>query len=358
MEAIKTETIETKMLRHLDNLTKPLGSLGRLEEYCVKLAAIQGTVPPAVQKKCVYVFGGDHGVAAEGVSLYPKEVSYQMALNMVNGGAGINALSGGTGWDVVFVDAGVDADFPPELIKSSQNAVRPKARFIDAKIGRGTKNFYHEDAMTAAELEAALKKGGEIAEDAVRHGYTMAAVGDLGIANTATGAAMLVAAGLDSSRIIDRGTGIDEAALENKRRVITEAVRQRAPGSDPHAIMRALGGFDLAEMTGFILGLKGKGVACILDGFPVTSAAYMAYLIDSSITSYLFAGHLSRVSGHRVVLEKMGLEPAISLEMRLGEGTGAVIGGFIVELAAVCARDMASFDSFEVSKATSEEQKF
>jgi nicotinate-nucleotide--dimethylbenzimidazole phosphoribosyltransferase len=122
--------------------------------------------------------------------------------------------------------------------------------------------------------------------------------------------------------------------------------------------MRALGGFDLAEMTGFILALKGTGIACILDGFPVTSAAYMAFLIDNSITDYLFAGHLSRVCGHRVVLEKMGLQPVVSLEMRLGEGTGAVIGGHIVELGAVCARDMASFASANVAEATSEEKKF
>ncbi|MDR2491392.1 MAG: nicotinate-nucleotide--dimethylbenzimidazole phosphoribosyltransferase [Spirochaetaceae bacterium] len=353
-----TEAIEVKMSRHLDNLTKPLGSLGRLEDYCIKLAKIQGKVPPPAQKKCVYVFGGDHGVAAEGVSLYPPEVSYQQATNMLYGGAGINALATATGWEIAVVDAGINADFPPELIRGAAEAVPPKGRFIDAKIGRGTKNFYHEDAMSAAELEAALKKGAEVAEDAIRRGYTMVAVGDLGIANTATGAAMLVAAGLDHNLIIDRGTGIDEAALKHKRQVITEAVRLRAPGSAPRAIMRALGGFDLAEMTGFILALKGKGIACILDGFPVTSAAYMAWLIDNSITDYLFAGHLSRVSGHRVVLDKMGLEPAISLGMRLGEGTGAVIGGFIVELGAVCARDMATFDTVDVSQAPTEEIKF
>ena len=350
------DTIEANIRRHLDNLTKPLGSLGRLEDYCVKLAKIQGAVPPAPQKKGVYVFGGDHGVAAEGVSLYPAEVRFQMALNMLNGGAGINALAAATGWDVTVIDAGINADFPPETRVTE--AAPPKARFIDAKIGRGTKNFYLEDAMSDAELEAALKKGAEIAGDALRLGFTMVAVGDLGIGNTTTAAAMLVASGLDAPRIIDRGTGIDDAALENKRRIITESVKRRAPGSDPRAIMRSLGGFDLAQMTGFILALKGKGVACVLDGFPVTSAAYLAFLIDRSITDYLFAGHLSKVCGHRVILEKMGLEPAISLEMRLGEGTGAVLGGHIVELAAVCARDMASFASANVAEAKSEEQKF
>lgn len=345
------ENIESKMKAHLDALTKPLGSLGLLEDFCIKLAKIQGKSPPAPQKKRVFVFGGDHGIASEGVSLYPKEVSFQMAMNMLQEGAGINALARATGWDVTVVDAGIDGDFPSEV-----KAGGGKTRFIDAKIGRSTKNFYREDAMSEAELNAALDKGAQIAALAVSEGCTMAAIGDLGIGNTSTAAALLVACGFDPVVTVDRGTGIDDAALANKRRVITEAVSRRAPGKDPRAIMRALGGFDLAMMTGFITGLKGKGTACVLDGFPVTAAAYMAYLLDASVKDYLFAGHLSKVSGHRVVLEKMGLKPIVQLEMRLGEGTGAVIGGFIAELGAVCARDMASFASAGVSEGEEKEQ--
>ncbi|MDR2796453.1 MAG: nicotinate-nucleotide--dimethylbenzimidazole phosphoribosyltransferase [Spirochaetaceae bacterium] len=340
------------MQSHLDNLTKPRGSLGKLEEYCIKMASIQGKVPPKIEKKGVYVFGGDHGISDEGVSLYPKEVSFQMAMNMLSGGAGINALSDATGWDVIVVDSGIDWDFPPD------SALNAKNRLIRAKISRGSRNFYKERAMTEEETEAAIGKGRELAEDAVRQGYNMVAVGDLGIGNTSTAAAMLIAAGMDADAIIDRGTGIDEKQLAHKKRVIKEGVVNRRPVKNAYSILQEVGAPDIAMMTGFILGLEGRGIACVIDGFPVSSAAYMAYMINPKITNYLFAGHLSKVAGHRIVLSAMGLSPIVSLEMHLGEGTGAVVGGFIVQLALACALNMSSFDSVDVSGKDIEEQKY
>jgi nicotinate-nucleotide--dimethylbenzimidazole phosphoribosyltransferase len=347
------ENIRAAMERHLDNLTKPRGSLGRLETYCVKMAEIQKQVPPKIDKKGIYVFAGDHGIAAEGVSLYPQEVTRQMVLNILSGGAGINALAGGTGWEISLVDAGVMGDdFPPD------KELKPVCRFLRERINGGSRNSYREAALGAEETKAALERGRALALDAAERGYGLTAIGDLGIGNTSTAAAMLVAAGFPSGDVVDRGTGIDDATLEHKRRIIEEAVRLRNPPREGEAILRELGSADFAMMAGFILGLEGKGIACVLDGFPVSSAAYMAWLIKPGVSDWLFAGHLSKVAGHRPLLERMGLEPIVNLEMRLGEGTGAVIGGHIVELGVLAARNMASFADAHVTDTEETEEKY
>ncbi|MDR1411201.1 MAG: nicotinate-nucleotide--dimethylbenzimidazole phosphoribosyltransferase [Spirochaetaceae bacterium] len=346
--------IKKAMEEHLDDLTKPRGSLGKLETYCVKMAEIQQRVPPEIKKKGIYVFAGDHGIASCGVSLYPQEVTRQMALNILAGGAGINALAGGTGWEITLVDAGIMGDdFPPD------NELKAVCSFVRARIGRGTKNSFEEAAMTAAETEQALDRGRALAEDAADRKIDLAAIGDLGIGNTTTAAAMLVAAGFQAEDMVDRGTGIDSAMLEHKRDVVREAVKRRnAPSKDGKAILQNLGSFDFAMMAGFILGLENKGIGCVLDGFPVTAAAYMAYLINLPVRNWLFAGHLSKVVGHRPLLNHMGLDPVVDLDMRLGEGTGAVIGGHIVELGVKAAREMASFSSAHVSDAEKAEEKY
>jgi nicotinate-nucleotide--dimethylbenzimidazole phosphoribosyltransferase len=350
------DDVQTQMQKHLDNLTKPRGSLGKLEDYALKMAKIQNKVPPEIRNKGIYVFAGDHGIAAEGVSLYPQEVTYQMMLNFMAGGAGINSLAGPTGWELAAVDAGVMADYPPDF--PPRDGPHPEYRFIRAKVGKGSRNFYKEPAISAAELDQSLAQGRALADDAQARGYDMVAIGDMGIANTSTAAAMLIAAGFSPDDMVDRGTGIDTAMLENKKRIITEAVRRRNPAKNAMSIMEQVGAFDLAMMTGLILGLDGKGIACVLDGFPVGAAAYMAYMLNPQVVGYLFAGHLSKVSGHKPVLDKMGLEPVVSLNMRLGEGSGAVIGGHIIELGVVTARNMASFEDAHVSGKEIEEEKY
>ncbi|MDR2553519.1 MAG: nicotinate-nucleotide--dimethylbenzimidazole phosphoribosyltransferase [Treponema sp.] len=348
------ENIKTAMENHLNNLTKPRGSLGNLEDYCVKMAEIQKRVPPQIEKKGIYVFAGDHGVAAEGVSLYPQEVTRQMVLNILAGGAGINALAGGTGWDIILVDAGVSGDdFPPD------NGIKPRCPFLRERIRGGSGNILKEAAMDAEETRRALDRGKALAQDAADQGFNMTAMGDLGIGNTTIAAAVLAAAGFNAGDVVDRGTGINSAMLENKRRVVEEAVnRARVPQTSGEAILRELGSPDFAMMAGFILGLEGKGIACVLDGFPVTAAAFMAYLINPKVNEWLFAGHLSKVAGHRPVLDRMGLEPIVSLNMRLGEGTGAVIGGLMVELGVKAAREMASFADAHVTDSGASEEKY
>jgi nicotinate-nucleotide--dimethylbenzimidazole phosphoribosyltransferase len=316
------------------------------------MAKIQGKVPPGIGKKGVYVFAGDHGIAAEGVSLYPQEVTYQMVLNMLAGGAGINALAKASGWEVIAVDAGVIGDFP------SDEELKPKNRFIRTKLGGGSGNFLKGPALSPEETTMAIEKGKSLAEDAEKQGYDLVALGDLGISNTSTAAAMLCAVGFSADETVDRGTGIDKAMLDHKRELIRKAAASYRGPISGEAILERFGSFDFAMMAGFILGLRGKGIACVLDGFPVTSAAYMASLMDGGVVEYLFAGHLSKVAGHRPLLEKLGLSPIVALDMHLGEGTGAVIGGHIIEMALYTARNMASFGSAGVSGADVKEEKY
>lgn len=333
------------MQKHLDNLTKPVGSLGDLESFAMKLAIIQRCIPPVIEKKASFVFAGDHGVTEEGVSLYPKEVTYQMVLNFLSGGAGINVLSKYCGYDVYIVNAGVSGKFDDDGV-------------IARKVGHGTRNFVKEPAMSEEQLEQCLQNGKDLAKEAIAKGYDLFALGDMGIGNTTTAAALLIASRLPADDVIDRGTGIDDKMLERKRQVIQKAVSRYAPYKGVRDIMRQLGGFEICTITGFILGLKGQKAACVLDGFPVTTAGYMAWLIDREVKDFLFAGHKSKVKGHAVVLERMGLKPIVDLNMRLGEGTGAVIGGFLISLGAKIAGEMASFESADVSRSEGVEEDY
>ncbi|AEF83344.1 nicotinate-nucleotide--dimethylbenzimidazole phosphoribosyltransferase [Leadbettera azotonutricia] len=347
------ENIKVAMEKHLDNLTKPRGSLGKLEGYCIKLADIQGKVPPEIKNKGIYVFAGDHGIAAEGVSLYPQEVTRQMVLNILRGGAGINALATGTNWEINLVDAGVLGDeFPPD------SELKPLCNFIRARETKGSRNFYKESALTKEELQKSLEQGKRLARDAAAKNYGLTAIGDLGIGNTSTAAAMLVAAGFDPNDMVDRGTGIDAPMLDHKKHIIIDSVKRRNPAKTGESILENLGSSDLAMMTGFILGLENLKIGCVLDGFPVTSAAYIAWMINPKVSNWLFAGHLSKVAGHKPALERMGLEPIVSLDMRLGEGTGAVIGGHIIELGVLAARNMASFSEAHITDSEKQEEKY
>jgi nicotinate-nucleotide--dimethylbenzimidazole phosphoribosyltransferase len=355
-------TDETAMRQYLDNLTKPKGSLGKLEDLATRLAVVQGHVPPKPGKKAVFVIAGDHGVTEEGVSLFPKEVTAQMAVNFLAGGAAINSLARGCGFDVFAVDAGIEGDIAigdlPAHESGSEGPLGKSPGLIRAKAARGTKNFARENAMSAEVVEACLANGRALALRAAESGYRFVAIGDMGIGNTTAAAAVLVAGGFAPELIVDRGTGIDDATLARKYRVVVDAVRERGPFAGPKDILAAVGGLEIATMTGLILGLKGRGIACLLDGFPVTSAAWMARMMDPEVCAYLFAGHLSKVKGHQPVLAALGLEPIVDFGMRLGEGTGAVIGGFMLELAAKFASRMATFETMGVARSFEDEQNY
>ncbi len=329
---------------HLDDLTKPLGSLGRLEEIAARLFALRGQLPELPMKKAVYVFAADHGITAEGVSAYPTEVTYQMVLNFLAGGAAINVLARLHGAQVHVVDMGVDADFGKE------------PRLLHHKVRRGSRNMLHEHAMTEAELATALTAGAALADAAHAEGVTMLAVGEMGIGNTTAASAITAAiTGHAPAEVTGRGTGLNDEAHLHKVKVI-EAVLERhrneAHWDDPLTILRGLGGLEIAAMTGMVLAAAGQKIAIVIDGFISTAAATIAYALAPAIHGYLFAGHRSQEPGHALLLEHIGLQPILDLQMRLGEGSGAVLAMPIIESAAHIYSEMATFSSAGVSEAT------
>lgn len=318
----------------LDNLSKPKGSLGFLEEIAMKMALIQGKIIPELpRRKAVFVFAGDHGIVEENVSAYPKDVTPEMVENFLHGGAAINVFSRHTGSDVYVVDAGVDHDFSatPGL--------------IGKKVGYGSHNFAKGPAMSEEEAVLCIRYGRELADQAVHDGVELAAIGDMGIGNTATATAVIAALGCDLDSIVDIGTMIPPEQLVHKKEVIKKALQLHRPFADPMDVLRKVGSYCIGEMAGFVLGFTAAKRPVVIDGYPTSAGAFLACRIDSSVTDYLFAGHRSKVKGHDVVLREMGLRPILDLEMRLGEGTGAVLSFSIIEAAIKMMREMATFDS-------------
>lgn len=336
--------MEPEVRRHLNSLTKPVGSLGSLEEIALRLSLIRREITPVLGKKLVYVFAADHGVSGAGVSAYPKEVTKEMVYNFIRGGAAINVFGRLTGTEVLVVDAGVDFDFA-----GSEAASSPV--FLDKKIGRSTKDFSKEPAMTAKQAERCLEAGFELANEAHRKGAGIIALGDMGIGNTTVAAAVGAAAGLPLMKLIDIGTVVDAASLKRKYRLVKEALKLHRPNrADALDILQKVGGFCMGQMAGVILQASSLRIPVVLDGFPVTAAAILARIADPHVCGYLFAGHRSAVRGHSIMLGRLGLSPILDLGMRLGEGTGAVLALSIIEAASRMACEMASFESAGVSK--------
>ncbi|MGG1311528.1 MULTISPECIES: nicotinate-nucleotide--dimethylbenzimidazole phosphoribosyltransferase [Cohnella] len=325
----------------LGQLTKPPGSLGRLEALAVRLAGITGVaVPPAPLKKAVVVMAADHGVCEEGVSAFPQEVTPQMVLNFLNGGAAINVLSRQTGADVVCVDIGVKGELKHEKLLSRK--VRPQ----------GTANIVRGPAMSRGEAERAISVGMELAAELYGQGYRLLATGEMGIGNTTPSAALLaVLAGLDVKEAVGRGTGVNEEGLLRKQDAVLRAIETNRP--DPGDAMDALakvGGLEIAGLAGLILGAAAKRCPVVVDGFISSVAALVACRMAPSARDYLIPSHLSGERGHRLVLQELGLEPMLHLEMRLGEGTGAALCFPLIDAAGGVLREMATFDSAGVSK--------
>ena len=322
-----------------DQLTKPPGSLGRLEDLSIRLAAVQGTVKPKV-KGAVVVFAADHGVTDAGVSAFPKAVTEQMVLNFLKGGAAVNALAGVAGAELLVVDVGVAADF----------AEHPK--LLQRKVARGTQNFLEQPAMTREELQKALSVGIEVANRMVDGGATVLVGGDMGIGNT-TPAAALTSVFTDRSvaEVTGRGTGVDDAGLARKVEVIERALAKHQPDAGkPLEVLAKVGGLEVAALTGFYLGAAARGVAVVLDGFIVTSAALVAAAVKPEVTDYFFASHVSQEPGHRVQLRALGLTPLFDLGLRLGEGTGGVLALPLLASAAAVLSEMATFEEAGVSQ--------
>jgi nicotinate-nucleotide--dimethylbenzimidazole phosphoribosyltransferase len=328
----------------LNQLTKPIGSLGRLEEVAAQMVAIQETISPAISAKSVYVFAADHGIVQEGVSAYPSEVTRQMVLNFLNGGAAINVIARKAGANVVVVDAGVDGEFDhhPGLVRR--------------KVRRGTRNMLHTPAMTEDELQAALQVGAELAESACEQGINLIAVGEMGIGNT-TSASVITAAltGQPASKVTGAGAGLGSAAIQHKAKIVEALLKKHDLSSsvDAFHILRCVGGFEIAAIAGMVLASARLRIACVIDGFISTAAAAIAYKLQPQVREYLFAGHQSQEPGHKLLLDLMGLSPLLTLNMRLGEGTGAVLAFHVIEVAISLFNEMATFTQAQVSGATS-----
>ena len=331
---------------HLDVLTKPLGSLGILEDIAAKMVSIRREEFPRPLQKAVYVFAADHGITAEGVSAYPREVTHQMVLNFLSQGAAINVLAKLHRAEMHVVDVGVDADFDGVI------------GLLHCKVRRGTRNMLRESAMSDAESTQALEIGWKLAAAAGAQGTNLLAAGEMGIGNTT--AASAIAAVLTNepvARVTGRGTGLDAQAQAHKRQIIEAVIRKHSSTigarsrPNPFEVLRCVGGLEIAAMSGLILGAAQNGIAIVADGFISTAAAAIAFALEPRVKGYLFAGHQSEEPGHRVLLEYIGLKPILSLNMRLGEGTGAVLAMPIIESAMCLYNEMATFASAGVSEA-------
>ena len=334
------KSLEPKVQAHLDDLTKPQGSLGRLEELAMRYCQIQGTHQPRLGGKRICCFAGDHGVAAEGVSAFPKEVTPQMVYNMLAGGAAINVLTRHVNAELVVVDMGVASP-----LENAPGLCRRKIR-------GGTDNIAAGPAMTRAEAEAALTAGIDLAEAAAGEGVTLLGTGDMGIANTTPATALLAAyLGCPVEDITGRGTGIDDQRLAHKIAVIKQALSaNRSRLSDPIETLAALGGFEIAAIAGLALGGAANRVPVVVDGFISTAGAVAACAICPNAREYLIFSHLSLERGHRVIMQALKARPVLDLDMRLGEGTGAALAMSIVEAAVKIYSEMATFSGAGVSQ--------
>ncbi len=328
-----------------DTLTKPLGSLGRLEDLSVMLAGMFGDPIPRINRKSVILAAADHGVVAEGVSAYPQEVTPQMVYNFLRGGAGINVLARHAGADIVVLDAGVAADLEPNPLLRS------------VKVAYGTANMAVGPAMTREQAIRCLEIGIDAAREQIGEGADLIACGDMGIGNTTASSAITsVITGADPAVTTGRGTGLDDPGLEHKVEVIRRAIEVNQPNpADGLDVLTKVGGLEIGVLAGAMLGTAASNRPVVVDGFISGAAALIAWLISPPARDYFIAAHQSVEPGHRVGLDAMGLTPLLDMGMRLGEGTGAALAMHLIEAASLCMAEMATFAEAGVSERSDDE---
>jgi nicotinate-nucleotide--dimethylbenzimidazole phosphoribosyltransferase len=333
-------SLREKAHARLDRLTKPCGSLGRLEELAAAYITMTGELKPSLPRGVVFTFAADHGVALEGVSAYPREVTPQMVLNFLRGGAGVNVLARHADVLVRVVDIGVDYEFGSI------------SGLIHRKIMKGTRNLAREPAMTRKQAEQAVTVGIELAMESVQEGIGLIGTGEMGIGNTTPSAAITaVMTGRPVEEVTGRGTGIDEAGHAHKVTVIERALEVHRPNhADPLDVLAKVGGLEIAGLAGLILGAAVARIPVVLDGFIAGAAALIAVDLQPLCREYLIASHQSVEQGHRAVLDHLGLKPLLDLDLRLGEGTGACLGMDLVCAAIKIYSEMATFDEAGVSE--------
>lgn len=344
-EIIKKITkIDYKLMQitqsRLDNLTKPQGSLGRLEELVKLVVGITRNENPNFKNKVIFTLASDHGVTQEGISAYPKEVTAQMVHNFLRGGAGINVLAKHVGAKVVVVDIGVAED------------LKPHPELIIKKINYGTKNMVKGSTMTEEEAIKSIETGIQIFENEFQNGLDIIGTGEMGIGNTTCASAITtVFTKKPVEDVTGRGTGIDDKMLENKIRIIKEALKINKPIlNNPLDVLAKVGGFEIGGLCGIILAAASKKIPVVIDGFISGAAALVAYHLEPKTKDYMIASHCSVEIGHKIILDHIGLKPILDLNLRLGEGTGAALGINIVEAAIKILTQMATFQNAGVSE--------
>ncbi len=331
--------LRAEALEQWNDRTKPIGSLGRLEQITADLCAIQGSLQPVTSPRAIVLFAADHGVARLGVSAYPQEVTRQMAANFVGGGAAINVLSRYQHATLEVVDVGICGDPVPGVLYR--------------RIREGTRNFLESAAMTSAEVDSAIAVGLDRANAAAANGAVIVVAGEMGIANTAAAAALLcLLTGCEPSRAVGRGTGVDDKGLKHKQQVVQQAItHHEACRNDPQATLCAVGGLEIAALCGFYIGAAANKMMAIVDGFICTVAALAACRFVPTVRDYLQFAHCSAEQGHALALEAMDAQPLLALDMRLGEASGAALALSLVDASVLLYLEMATFSKAGVSTA-------
>ncbi len=320
-----------------NSLTKPPGSLGRLETLVADIAEMQGKLRPKLDRKAIYVFCGDHGVTAEGVSAWPSEVTAQMVRNFVRGGAAISVLGAALGIELSIIDCGVIGPCVPGA--------------INRKIAEGTRNFALEPAMTLAEVTQAMDNGAALAHECRAD---LVGLGEMGIGNTASASALVCAfTGWSAEETVGRGAGISDEGLARKRAAVEQSLRlHRESFGDPKSVLAALGGFEIATMTGFILESAKQRRPVMVDGFITTAAVLAARAFAPNVMDYLLFSHCSAEHAHARVLASLAVRPILGLDLRLGEGSGAAMAMNVVHQAHLLYEKMATFAEASVAEAS------
>ncbi len=332
------QAIKQSLQNKINFKTKPPGALGKLELLAEQIGIIQQSLSPILSQPTVVVFAGDHGLALEGVSPYPQEVTYQMVLNFLNGGAAINVFARTNGLDIKVIDAGVNHDFDnlPNL--------------INLKVNKGTKSCLNQAAMTTTEIEECVANGAGIVNDLHQQGCNIIAFGEMGIGNTSSASLLMhYFTGISLAESTGRGTGLDDAGLDKKLNILKKVTEHHGRLTNWQQIMEAVSGFEITMMCGAMLQAAENKMIILLDGFIASTAYLAASKLHPEIKDYTIACHQSGENGHRLLLEYLNLSPLLTLGMRLGEGTGAAIAYPIVDAAVNFLNEMASFESAGVS---------
>ncbi|WP_088102396.1 nicotinate-nucleotide--dimethylbenzimidazole phosphoribosyltransferase [Halalkalibacter urbisdiaboli] len=327
------EEVITEASNHLNQLTKPVGSLGRLEQLAIQLAGITGEMRPTIEKPAIIVAAADHGIVEEGVSAYPQAVTALMVDNFVKGGAAINVFGRQIGAPVYVVDVGINANLEHQPIEHQ-------------KVKYGTNNFYKEDAMSEKDVEAAIEVGRLIASKRISEGHKVLITGEMGIGNTTSSSALIAAfTGIDVEKVVGTGTGIDQTGKQRKITIIKESLHKRGITNtlSPIQVVAKIGGLEIAALTGVILEGAEKKIPVIIDGLISSAAALVASELVPEVRPYLLIAHQSAEPGHHLLLNYLGVSPLLHLNLRLGEGTGAALAYPLLEAASRVMKEMATF---------------